>query len=77
MDEENNEIAHARMVTREGDGGFWPDLEFGTHRRKVSKIRNLKVKGILCSEGGEYLPFYQMLFGADFNCLLAIRNAFL
>jgi hypothetical protein len=34
--------------------------------RKVSKIGNLKVKGTtentFCSEEGEYLPFYQMLF---------------
>jgi hypothetical protein len=65
------------MVTREGDGGFWPDLEFGTHRRKVSKIRNLKVKGILCSEEGEYLPFYQMLFWGRFQLPVGNTKCFL
>jgi hypothetical protein len=33
MDEEDNEIAHARMLTSEKDGGFWPNLEFATDTR--------------------------------------------
>jgi hypothetical protein len=28
MNQENNQIVHVRMVAREEDSGFWPNLEF-------------------------------------------------
>jgi hypothetical protein len=31
MNQENNHIVHFRMVAREQDSGFWPNLEFAMH----------------------------------------------
>ena len=31
MNQENNQIVHVRMVAREQDSGFWPNLEFAMH----------------------------------------------
>jgi len=35
MEQKNDQIAHARMVTREEDDGLWPNLEFASHRLKL------------------------------------------
>jgi hypothetical protein len=35
MDEEDNQIAHGRIVTSEEDDDVWPELEFATHTTKL------------------------------------------
>ena len=35
MHGEDNQIAHARIVTSEEDDDVWPELEFATHTTKL------------------------------------------
>jgi len=36
MNQENNQIVHVRVVAREQDSGFWPNLEFAMHTLRLS-----------------------------------------
>jgi hypothetical protein len=38
MNQENNQIVHVRMVAREEDSGFWPNLEFAMHTLRLSAL---------------------------------------